>query len=62
MPDAFNDSAFHLGGTNAKGYYLLGQLGLAHNTWAVLNYMSTSEVAGRPFAVDTVQLDLNARF
>ena len=60
--DAFNESNFHLGGTNAKGYYLLGQLGLAHNTWAVLNYMSTSEVSGRPFAVDTVQLDLNARF
>jgi hypothetical protein len=59
---AFNDSDFHLGGTNAQGYLLKGSLGVAKNTWVTLNWYSASEVMGQPYSVDVLQLDLNARF
>jgi hypothetical protein len=60
--DAFTDSDFHLGGTNAKGFYIGGNIGVAHNTWLGLKYMSASEVSGWKYSVDVLQLDLNARF
>src|SRR5262249_23759081 len=31
--DAFTDSDFHAGGTNAKGYFLGAGYGIANNTW-----------------------------
>lgn len=60
--DAFTDSDFHLGGTNAKGYYLGGSYGIAHNTWLNARWLSATEVTSDPFAVDVLQLDVNARF
>jgi hypothetical protein len=60
--DAFTDSDFHLGGTNAEGFILAGNLGIAKNTFLGLRYLSADEVSGPEFAVDTIQLDLNARF
>ncbi len=32
LPDAFNDSNFHLGGTNARGYYVGGAYMFDHRT------------------------------
>jgi hypothetical protein len=60
--DAFTDPDFGLGGTNLKGYIIGGSLGLADNVWATLRWMSANNVAGAPYAVDVIQLDLNARF
>ncbi len=60
--DAFTDSDFHGGGTNAKGYVLRGNMGLAHNVWLSGNFFSATEVSGPPLAVDTLQMDVNARF
>ncbi len=60
--DAFTDSDFHYGGTNAKGYFIGGNLGLAHNTWFTARYLSASEVSGPPLSIDVLQFDLNARF
>lgn len=60
--DALNDSDFHLGGTNAKGYVLGGNLGIARNTWVSATWYSTVQVSGTPYAVDTIQADLNVRF
>ncbi len=60
--DAFADSDFHLGGTNAKGYYIGGSLGFTHNAWITARYLSADEVSGPPLSIDVVQLDLNARF
>lgn len=60
--DAFTDSDFHLGGTNAKGYYLVGKYGLAENAWLGARWMSTTEDSGAPYAIDVLQIDLNARF
>ncbi|WP_268798207.1 putative porin [Pseudomonas huanghezhanensis] len=62
MPDGFNDSTFHLGGTNAKGYYLGANYGFAKNVFATTSWMSTKAVYGAPFDVDILQLDLNTRF
>lgn len=60
--DAFTDSDFHLGGTNAKGYFLGGSYGLDKNTWLSLRWMSSDQVDGPPLAIDTLQVDLNAKF
>ncbi len=60
--DAWTDADFHGGGTNAAGYYLWTQLGLAKNTWLRLRYMSANEVDGPRYGFDIFQLDLNARF
>ena len=62
MIDAFVDSDFGLGGTNLKGYFIGGNLGLGENVWATVRWMSANSIAGLPYAVDIVQLDLNARF
>jgi hypothetical protein len=60
--DAFADSDFGLGGTNLKGYFIGGSLGLGPNVWATARWLSANQVAGAPYAVDVFQLDLNARF
>ncbi|MBJ7407952.1 MAG: putative porin [Bradyrhizobium sp.] len=62
MVDAFVDSDFGLGGTNLKGYFIGGNVGLGENIWASVRWMSANNIAGLPYAVDIVQLDLNARF
>lgn len=60
--DAFADSDFHLGGTDAKGWILGGAYGLALNTWLSVRYISTDEIRGAPLGIDTLQIDLNAKF
>jgi hypothetical protein len=60
--DAFADSDFGLGGTNLKGYFLGGSLGLSENVWTSLRWMSATNIAGNPYAVDILQVDLSARF
>ncbi|QQP99185.1 putative porin [Lysobacter enzymogenes] len=62
VPDAFADSDFHLGGTNARGFIVGGSLGLARNTWLGLRWLSANEVTGQPYSVDVIQLDLNTQF
>lgn len=60
--DAFTDSDFHLGGTDAKGWIIGGDYGLMENTWVSARYMSSDAIDGPPLGIDTVQLDINARF
>ncbi|MEW6639080.1 MAG: putative porin [Pseudomonadota bacterium] len=60
--DAFADSDFGLGGTNLRGYFLGGNLGLSENVWASLRWMSANNISGFPYNVDVLQVDLNARF
>ena len=62
LPDAFNDSAFHLGGTNAKGYYLGGAYAFTDGVFAQGRWLSTDEVYSPPLAIDVLQIELNARF
>jgi len=60
--DALADADFHEGGTNAQGYIISGSLGLAHNTWLQLRYMSAEAISGPHYGVDQIYLDLLAKF
>jgi len=75
--DAFTESLFHLGGTDAKGWWIGGNYGLAKNTWLNLRWSSTDSIdgssgnlaldkngklTGGKYSVDTAAIDLNVRF
>ncbi len=60
--DAFTDSDFHLGGTNAKGFTLGGEYGLMRNVWLAGRWHSADEISGGQLSIDVFQLDLNARY
>jgi hypothetical protein len=60
--DAFTDSDFGLGGTNLKGYIVGGNFAWSQNVSSSIRWLSASEIAGAPYAVDVLQVDLNARF
>lgn len=60
--DAFADSDFHLGGTNAKGYILTADVSLSERVFARLRYLSANEILGATEGIDVLQLDLNAQF
>lgn len=62
LPDGFNDSSFHLGGTNAKGYFLGGNYGFDKNVYASARWLSSEAVYGAPFDIDVLQLEVNTRF
>lgn len=60
--DAWTDSNFHLSGTNAKGYVIGVNYGLANNIWANLRWLSSSVITGPTYDVDVLLADINARF
>ncbi len=60
--DAFTDSDFHLGGTDAKGWVVGGKYGLTENTWLRARWLSTDEISGPLLGIDILQIDLNAKF
>lgn len=60
--DAFTDSDFYLGGTNARGWILGANYGVAKNTWCTLRWMSANEIKGPPLGIDVLFLDLNVKF
>jgi hypothetical protein len=60
--DAFNSNDYHMGGTNAKGYYIIANYYFAKNTWIDGRWFSANEVYGPPLAIDVLQLELQTRF
>jgi hypothetical protein len=72
--DAFTDQDFHLGGTDAKGYYLGAGYAFEKNTAVWLRWYSAKQIdgvelagadstlSGLPLAVDVLQVDVTARF
>jgi len=60
--DAFSDSDFHLGGTNAKGWVIGGNYGLMKNVWATGRWLSADSISGPKYGNDILQLDVNTRF
>lgn len=65
--DAFTDSDFYLGGTNAKGWILGGSYGIDKNAWLTARWFSADEITprvalGNPLSIDVLMLDLNAKF
>ncbi len=60
--DAYSDSDFHLGGTNAKGWVIGANYGLMKNVWATGRWLSTDVITGPKYGNDVLQLDVNTRF
>lgn len=60
--DAFTFSDFHLGGTNAKGWILGGDVALRKNVWLSVEWLTANEISGPPLAIDVLFVDFNARF
>jgi len=60
--DALDDSEFHNGGTNAKGYILNGKLGIAKDTWIGLKYQAATAVSGPQYNSQVLYVDLNSSF
>jgi len=60
--DAFTDSDFHMGGTNAKGWSLKGSLGILSNVWLDAQWITANEINGPQLYIDQFQLDLNMKF
>ncbi len=59
--DAFTDTIFHQGGTDAKGWMIGGNYGLAKNTWLMFRWFSTEAIDGPPLDINTLTMDLNMR-
>ncbi len=60
--DAFTESTFHVGGTDAQGYRITGTYGITNNLWMRARWMSATEIDGPPLSVQILQVDLNAKF
>jgi hypothetical protein len=60
--DAYTDSDFRMGGTDAKGYILGANWGIDKGTWLGLKWLSADPISGPPLKIDVLQVDLNARF
>jgi hypothetical protein len=60
--DGLTDSDFHLGGTDAKGFVLRADYGIARRVYLTMRYLSANEIDGPPLAIDVVQLDVTGRF
>jgi hypothetical protein len=60
--DAFTDSDFHLGGTDAKGYYVGADYAFTPRVYLRLKYLSANEIDGPPLGIDLLQVDFNAQF
>ncbi len=60
--DAFTDSDFHLGGTNAKGWVIGANYGVMDNAWLSAKWMSTDQIDGPNIGIDVLLIDFNAKF
>jgi Putative porin len=60
--DAFNDSDFHLGGTDTKGWMLGANYALDTNAWVNARYMSADTITGPTLDIDVFLLDFIAKF
>jgi hypothetical protein len=60
--DGLTDPNFHLGGTNAKGFIVSADYGIATRTWLSARYFNAKQVFGPPLSIDVLQLEINAKF
>lgn len=61
--DAFTDSDFHLGGTDAKGWLLGGNYAIDKNAWLSARYFSADNISGPGnLGIDVLLLDFIAKF
>ncbi|KPF78554.1 hypothetical protein IP88_03425 [alpha proteobacterium AAP81b] len=60
--DSLTDSDFHLGGTNNKGFIVGAEVGIAKNLVVGGRWLSANEIAGEPYAIDVLQIEMVASF
>ena len=60
--DAFTDSDFHLGGTDAKGWLISGNYAIDKNAWVSAKYFSADAISGPPLSIDVLLIDFIAKF
>jgi hypothetical protein len=60
--DAFDDSDFHLGGTDARGYIVGFDVGLSKAVGLRLKYQAANAIDGPPLSIDVLQLEVNGRY
>jgi hypothetical protein len=60
--DGFTDSNFRLGGTDTKGWALVGNYAFDKNAWVGARYLTADTISGLPFSVDVFLVDVNAKF
>ncbi len=61
--DAFTDSDFHLGGTDAKGWLLGANYAVDKNAWISARYFSADNISGPGnLGIDVLLLDFIAKF
>lgn len=60
--DAFTDSDFHLGGTNAKGYIIGAEFAPRNGLTLGARWLSANQIDGDPLAIDVLQVDLGVEF
>jgi hypothetical protein len=60
--DAYTDSDFHDGGTNAVGWLADFNLGIYKDVWLTMKWLTSNEIEGPTLAIDVLQVDVNARF
>ncbi len=60
--DAFTDSNFHLGGTNAKGWLIGANYGVMENAWMSARWLSTDQIDGPNVGIDVLLIDFNTQF
>ena len=60
--DAYTDSIFHLGGTNAKGYVIGAKGTLFDGLIVGVRWQSANEISGDPFSIDVLQADIQVSF
>jgi hypothetical protein len=60
--DAFTDSDFHLGGTDARGYQAAFDVGLSRGVWLRLRYLTADAIDNAPLGIDVWQFDVNGQF
>jgi hypothetical protein len=60
--DAFTDSDFHLGGTDAKGWLIGGNYAIDKNAWVSARYFSADAISGPPLSIDVLLIDFIAKF
>lgn len=60
--DGLTDPNFHLGGTNAKGFIVSADYGIAERTWLSARYFNAKQVFGPPLSIDVVQFEINSKF
>jgi hypothetical protein len=60
--DAFTDQDYHLGGTDAQGYFVGADVGLTSRVWMRARYLPFNSIDEPQLNINVWQVEVNARF